>query len=145
MNSLFVLDKIDEVNRLIKKWDDTCNIFDGGCVFVAACVSKHLEELSIPYKVIYYILPGTQSTDIHEVVKEGFLCHVTIEMSFNIAKKKIGYSIDHLVDDNNLTRKTCDMSSEELYALYDSNVWNGEYDPKNNEKFESEVDNIFNK
>ena len=103
-NNLFT-----SLNKLCNNLDNVYNINSGGCCYVAACLAEQLELHNIPFKVIYYNL---------------WSCHYAIKVSDRYLNR-CDYRKKEITEIYNI-------SSKELFDIYNKNNWNKSYNIDNN-------------
>ena len=103
-NNLFT-----SLNKLCNNLDNVYNINSGGCCYVAACLAEQLELHNIPFKVIYYNL---------------WSCHYAIKVS-DRDLNRCDYRKKEITEIYNI-------SSKELFDIYNKNNWNKSYNIDNN-------------
>lgn len=129
---------VDNLNTTIWRLDNEHRVFDGKCCFISYVIAKNLEERSIPFKTVVY--SHVQNPDIHQLVKDEEMTHVTIEISYGNKKFLIG---DNVVDDTGLEKSYFRLTSEDLINLYETGSWNDGHSGITDEEIEEELDMTF--
>ena len=109
-----------KINELCLVLDSKYNVNNGGCCYLAACISEQLELYNIPFKVIHYDLCG---------------CHYAIKVSdrylnrCDYRKKEITEILSY--------------TSKDLFELYLSRNWNEMYKTKYNSTIKNLIQKLF--
>ena len=126
-----------QLNELCAVLHDRYCINWGGCAFVAYCVARNLEKLSISYKVV---LDGRLSA------KELFCRRLSCAHVFIVAEDKYlvndDYSYIHI---NNIpSYRIIELTSKELLKYYrEANTWNKEYNKVLNSIVSRKINKFF--
>lgn len=129
---------IKDINNIVFTHVVYHDLYHGGCCFSAGVIAQHLEEKKIPYKVICYKPSYNKDKKLQSIAEKSECCHVTIE----IDGEQIGD--EYFTDDGyGLDEIQLDMSSQELFDVYENNAWNSHYDTSNNKVFKSDIDKVF--
>ena len=110
-----------QLNSLCYEMNESYNINNGGCCFVAATIAEQLEKFTIPFTVINY--------DYH--------WHVAIRVSDRIINRD-GCEYKCITKDDT-------TSSKELYNEYYNSKWNDLYNRRWNLIVKTRIRALFNK
>ena len=131
---------IDQLGITIHRLEKDFDVDAGGCVWVCYCISKNMEKRNLNYKVVVYGFPDSNPKDVWRLAQEENMCH----MSILTLGQEIGGEIEpDMVKEHGLTKAVIQMTSDEILKLYEDNEFNGEYDRKNNQTVEEEIDMTF--
>ena len=134
-----IKDLVETLNITIWNMDNIHKVYDGKCCFIAACIAKNLEKLNIKFKVVGYIPEGEEHYDLNKVANNGNLRHVSIQI---LAGKReiIG---DEFIDKTGLHISYYDLTSDELFEIYNNNTWNDGHSDITDDDIMSEIDMNF--
>lgn len=110
-----------EINKVCLYLDSKYDINNGGCCYVAACISKQLELYNIPFKVVHYDLWG---------------CHYAIKVSDRYLNR-CDYKKREITE-------ILDYTSQDLFEIYYNGDWNETYDTKYNSIVKDLIQEVFN-
>lgn len=133
-------DLSNSLDTFLKKFHHDFKLFDGGCAYAAYIIAEHLEENSLPFEVmVYHSGPNASSKNIHSLAKQELITHINIILD----NLELGGDLNQFMDQHRLTKFKTKLTSEELWDLYESSTWNGEYDESHNEELEKEIELCF--
>ena len=145
---------IEDLNKRVDYWVDNRSLFCGGCCFAAAVLAKGLERLGVKYTVVcFQDNMGLNCRKLNTLCKNPGCAHVAISVVYKHKKTYIG-KVDRLVECLNddmkwggewRTREYRKISSDVLLENYWSNDWNWTWDIMLNDRFEKEINKIFEK
>lgn len=132
-------DLTKSLDALLKQCHHDFNLFDGGCAYASYLIAERLEENSIFFEVMVYHTGPASSQDIHKLAKQELITHINIVLN----QTELGGDLNQFMDRNRLNKFKTDLTAEDLWDLYESSTWNGEYDESHNEELEKEIDLCF--
>lgn len=148
---MFTVEKLAKVTNLVMKLNNKCNelnkkynAFDGACVLIASVISKNFEEEDIPYKIVVYSFDN-ECNDIHQVVENGNLCHVSVEVVIGGGRRfEIGGHISNdMIRENGIKKFYQKINSEQLYEIYNNCDWNNKFDRKYTQDVINQIEDVF--
>lgn len=132
---------ITQLNTTISYYNQQYGLNQGGCAFLTAIIADELESHNIPYQVVAYADQDVDMSDLNQVVDNGELKH----MSIIIDDTEVNGVDPSDMRNQKWTRQIYDtLTSDDLYLMYDSCDWNGEWEVKRNKQLKSEIIDVFN-
>lgn len=133
-------DLIEGLNTTLSYYNKQFGLNQGGCVFTAAVITEHLENNNIEYQLAAYADQDVDMSDLNHLIEDGNLIHLSVIID--------GTEIDEVsqqdIQKNHWSKQVYDsFNSDDLYTLYDSCDWNGEWEVKRNHQLKSQIEEIF--
>lgn len=135
---------VERLNKLCYSLENSCNINNGGCGFVAYCISENLSKYNIKYDVIFHGY-GINTKECYKNMLNNCcrtVSHISIKVgnhrintgSYREEMKDKGTSIGHIPYLN---------IREWYYEHLKQGEWNCSYDVKCNGTVHREINKIF--
>ena len=142
-------DLISNLNDLCSYLDNWYCINSGACCYVAYLIAKHLDKLSVNYKLVVYSREDKQQDKIEN---EALFMELNRTSDTSITGDHTCFHYDLLVSNReiNFISSThsrryviSGITSETIKWLYDKGDWNMDYDRKHNNYIERSIDKLF--
>lgn len=138
------------INRLCEFLDEEYNINSGGCCFIASLLSKHLDNLKVPYSLVAY-----------DYIERDEYC-IQYEVSKKVKNKFVRGSVTGIHSCNhyclyiegageinsgefeNCSRYVIkDIKSSNIQWIYKNGKWNDRYSIDNNKAIKNIIKSFF--
>ena len=141
---------IEDLNRVVNKYVDNCNLFKGGCCYSAYVIAKYLKKMGITYKtVVFQDFESLNCNRFHTALNGG-VAHVAIQVIYKNMKVYIGTPSAIMkyylwTETEYRIRKYRNITPEEILKSYRNNEWNDWYDTHCNGPLMRDIKRVYMK
>ena len=150
MNNKIRQQFIQDLNIVVNRYVENCNLFKGGCCYSAYVLAKYLKMMGISYKTVVFQDCQNLNCNRFHTALNGGVAHVAILVTYKNMKVYIGTPADLMkfyrrTKVEHRIRKYRNITPEEILKSYRDNMWNDWYDTHCNGPLMRDIKRVYMK